>query len=177
MKRGGRLFYMKQLPEKEKAILFMREGTAPEKVVLDPNKWVKGTVALGTWMPSWDGKWVVFQYKANNSDEALLKVASADTSGWTKEQIDGGKYATPSWSADNAGFYYVRDVMVHPDWQRRGIGTALMRAVAEHLRTLGDEEALVGLFTGPHLHPFYAQFGFRGPKSGRYGMARELEKR
>ena len=39
------------------------------------------------------------------------------------------------------------------------------------------DPALVGLFTGPHLHPFYAQFGFRGPKSGRYGMARELEKR
>jgi GNAT superfamily N-acetyltransferase/catechol 2,3-dioxygenase-like lactoylglutathione lyase family enzyme len=80
-------------------------------------------------------------------------------------------------TSDHAGFYYVRDVMVHPDWQRRGIGTALMRAVAEHLRTLGDEEALVGLFTGPHLHPFYAQFGFRGPKSGRYGMARELRER
>ncbi|HVE81752.1 MAG TPA: S9 family peptidase, partial [Myxococcales bacterium] len=107
MKRGGRLFYLKQMAEKEKAILFMREGTNPEKVVLDPNKWSRdGSVALGTWVPSWDGKWVVFQYKPNNSDEALLRVAQADTGGWTKVQIEGGKYATPSWSLDNAGFYY-----------------------------------------------------------------------
>jgi prolyl oligopeptidase len=107
LKRGGRLFYTKQLPEKEKAILYMREGTNPEKVVLDPNKWSRdGSVALGTWMPSWDGKWVVFQYKPNNSDEAILRVAAADTGGWTKVQIEGGKYAAPSWSTDNAGFYY-----------------------------------------------------------------------
>jgi len=107
VKRGGRLFYMKQLPEKEKAMLFMREGAGPEKMVLDPNKWSRdGSVALGTWVPSWDGKWVVFQYKANNSDEALLRVAQAENAGWTTVKIEGGKYATPSWSADSTGFYY-----------------------------------------------------------------------
>ena len=88
--------------------------------------------------------------------------------------VEGQTVGCAFLTSDNAGFYYVRDVIVHPDWQRQGVGTELMRAVAEHLRTLGDEDALVGLFTGPHLDPFYAQFGFRGPKSGRYGMAREL---
>ncbi|HYV48631.1 MAG TPA: prolyl oligopeptidase family serine peptidase [Myxococcaceae bacterium] len=107
MKRGGRLFYMKQLPEKEKAMLFMKDANGAESVVLDPNKWSRdGSVALGTWVPSWDGQWVVFQYKANNSDEALLRVAKAEGGGWTTVKIDGGKYATPSWSADNSGFYY-----------------------------------------------------------------------
>jgi prolyl oligopeptidase len=104
VKRGGRLFYLKQLPEKEKPILFMREGANPEKVVVDLNK--QRNVSLGTWVPSWDGKWVVFQYKPNNSDEAVLKVASADTGGWATIQIEGGKFTTPSWSPDNAGFYY-----------------------------------------------------------------------
>ncbi|HVE84949.1 MAG TPA: prolyl oligopeptidase family serine peptidase [Myxococcales bacterium] len=108
VKRAGRLFYLKQLADKEKAVLFMREGANPEKVVLDPNKWSRdGSIALGTWTPSWDGRWVVFQFKPNNSDEATLKVASADNGGWTKKDIiDGGKYASPSWSADSAGFYY-----------------------------------------------------------------------
>jgi GNAT superfamily N-acetyltransferase len=91
--------------------------------------------------------------------------------------VEGQTVGCAFLTSDNAGFYYVRDVMVHPDWQRRGIGTALMRAVADHLRTLGDEDALVGLFTGPHLHPFYAQFGFRGPKSGLYGMTRKPQQR
>jgi len=105
VKRGGRLFYLKQLADKEKAILFMREGDA-EKVVLDPNKWSRDqSVALGTWMPSWDGKYVVFQYKPNNSDEAVLRVVIVETGGWTKP-IEGGKYASPSWMPDNSGFFY-----------------------------------------------------------------------
>ena len=77
-------------------------------------------------------------------------------------------------TGDNAGFYYVRDVIVHPDWQGRRIGTALMQALMEHLRAHGPAHALVGLFTGSHLHDFYAQFGFRGPNSGLYGMTQTL---
>jgi GNAT superfamily N-acetyltransferase/catechol 2,3-dioxygenase-like lactoylglutathione lyase family enzyme len=80
-------------------------------------------------------------------------------------------------TGDNAGFYYVRDVMVHPDWQRRHVGTALMRALMEYLQAHGVEEDLIGLFTGPHLHEFYAQFGFAGPKSGLYGMTRTVRKK
>jgi GNAT superfamily N-acetyltransferase/uncharacterized glyoxalase superfamily protein PhnB len=80
-------------------------------------------------------------------------------------------------TSDNAGFYYLRDVMVHPDWQGRRIGTALMQALMEHLRARAPEDALVGLFTGANLHPFYAQFGFRGPNSGLYGMTRDLRKK
>ena len=69
-------------------------------------------------------------------------------------------------TSDGAGFHHVRDVMVHPHWQRRGIGTALMQAVMEHLRAHAPDGALVGLFTGDHLHDFYARFDFRGPGSG-----------
>ena len=77
-------------------------------------------------------------------------------------------------AADNAGFYYVRDVMVHPDWQRRHIGTALMQALMDYLRANAPEGALVGLYTGSHLHDFYAQFGFRGPNNSLYGMTQVI---
>jgi GNAT superfamily N-acetyltransferase/uncharacterized glyoxalase superfamily protein PhnB len=86
--------------------------------------------------------------------------------------VDGQTVGCAFLTGDNAGFYYVRDVIVHPDWQGRRIGTALMQALMEYLRVHGPEGALVGLFTGPDLHEFYAQFGFRGPKSGLYGMTR-----
>ena len=79
-------------------------------------------------------------------------------------------------TADNAGFYYVRDVMVHPDWQGRRIGTALMQRLMEYLRAHAPEGDLAGLFTGPDLHGFYAQFGFRGPRNSLYGMTLELRK-
>jgi len=65
-------------------------------------------------------------------------------------------------------------VIVHPDWQGRRIGTALMQALMDYLRACGPEDALVGLFTGGDLHAFYAPFGFRGPGSGLHGMMKPL---
>jgi prolyl oligopeptidase len=108
VKRGGRLFYLRQQADKEKAILYWREGAGPEKVVLDPNKWSRdGSISLGQWVPSWDGKWVAFQKKPNNSDEAILHVAQVESGGWSKvDVIEGAKYATPEWRKDGTGFYY-----------------------------------------------------------------------
>jgi len=106
--RGERLFYSRTHPGKDKAILYWREGNGPEHVLLDPNDWEpQGKVSLGYWMPSWDGRKVVFQFKPNAADMAILRVADVDTGEWsTVDVIDGGRYASPSWTPDGAGFYY-----------------------------------------------------------------------
>lgn len=103
----------------------------------------------------------------------VLKAALYGAVAVVEEQTVGCAFLT----GDNAGFYYVRDVIVHPDWQGRRIGTALMQTLMEYLHAHAPEDALVGLFTGPDLHPFYAQFGFRGPNSGLYGMTQVLRKK
>lgn len=61
---------------------------------------------------------------------------------------------------DNASFYYIKDLMVHPDWQCKGVGTSLMQEVSQWLEKNAARNALVGLFTGENLAPFYKQFGF-----------------
>jgi GNAT superfamily N-acetyltransferase/uncharacterized glyoxalase superfamily protein PhnB len=61
---------------------------------------------------------------------------------------------------DHKSFYYVKDVIVHPEWQGKGIGTRMMRDIMSWLETYGAENATVGLFTGENLAPFYRQFGF-----------------
>ncbi len=61
---------------------------------------------------------------------------------------------------DNVSFYYVKDVMVHKDWQGRRVGTALMRELTDWLERHAPDNALVGLFTRDTLEPFYKQFGF-----------------
>jgi catechol 2,3-dioxygenase-like lactoylglutathione lyase family enzyme/predicted GNAT family N-acyltransferase len=138
-------------------------GTLPAEVRIEPR--------LPTW-PEMEALLHAVGWARDNTPATARRVLKAAIFG-AVAVVEGQTVGCAFLTSDNAGFYYVRDVMVHPDWQRRGIGTALMRAVGEHLRTLDDEEALVGLFTGSHLHPFYAQFGFRGPKSGLYGMTRK----
>ena len=63
--------------------------------------------------------------------------------------------------SDNASFYYIKDMMVHPVFQGKKIGSALMRKLNEWIEANAPEQVLVGLYTGPNLSSFYGQFGFR----------------
>ena len=61
---------------------------------------------------------------------------------------------------DHASFYYVKDLIVHPDWQGKHVGTALMKGLILWLENNAADKALVGLITGENLRSFYQQFGF-----------------
>ena len=107
--RGERYFYVRTHKDKEKAVVYWREGeNGEERVLLDPNTWsTDGTVSLGLWVPSWDGKKVAFTRKPNAADEAILHVLDVDTGTWSEvDVIEGAKYASPSWMPDNQSFYY-----------------------------------------------------------------------
>ncbi len=108
-RRGGRYFYVRTHKDKEKAVVYWKQGaTGEEKVLLDPNTWsTDNTVSLGVWVPSWDGKKVVFAQKPNAADEATLYVLDVDTG--TRSALDvipGAKYASPSWLPDSKSFIY-----------------------------------------------------------------------
>jgi prolyl oligopeptidase len=109
VQRGRRLFYMRTHADKEKAILYTREGeTGVEKVLLDPNAWTKeGTDAMGVWEPSPDGRRVAFTRKPDAADEAILHIVDVATGEWSKiDVIPGAKYAEPSWTADGKQLVY-----------------------------------------------------------------------
>jgi len=71
---------------------------------------------------------------------------------------------------DGATFAYLKDIIVHPDWQGRGIGTRIVEALLAILRRPDLEGMLVTLFTGQHLAEFYERSGFSGPER-LYGMS------
>ncbi|MGA9524189.1 MAG: prolyl oligopeptidase family serine peptidase [Myxococcaceae bacterium] len=108
-KQLRRLFYARTHKDKEKAILYVRDGeSGQERMLLDPNTWSEdGTISLGAWYPSWDGKKVAFKKKPNAADEAIIHVVDVETGKWSEvDVIEGGKYADPSWTPDSSGFYY-----------------------------------------------------------------------
>jgi prolyl oligopeptidase len=110
VRRGTRYFYTRTHADKEKAIVYWREGIdGAERVLLDPNTMsTDGTVSLGVWSVSYDGKTVAYALKANNSDEATLHVMDVATGKLSDvDVIEGAKYAYPSWTPSGDGFYYV----------------------------------------------------------------------
>jgi prolyl oligopeptidase len=110
---GNRLFYPRRDAGKEKATVYWRSRErgrpeGPEHVLLDPNAWsTDGSVSLGVWSVSYDGKKVAYTVKANNSDEATLYVMDVATGKKSDvDVIEGAKYASPSWTPSGDAFYY-----------------------------------------------------------------------
>jgi GNAT superfamily N-acetyltransferase/uncharacterized glyoxalase superfamily protein PhnB len=91
-------------------------------------------------------------------------------------RVDGQAIGCALLMAADPAFWYVRDVMVDPPWQGRGVGLALMGALAAWARANVPAGALVGLFTGQRLHRFYERFGFVGPEQGLVGMHQTIQR-
>jgi prolyl oligopeptidase len=106
--RGDRYFWSQKHSDKEKKVVYWRQGdTGDAKVLFDPNTWSSdGSIALGSWVPSWDGRRVAYNVRKNNSDEATLHVLDVATGEDLVDVIDGTKYASVSWTPDSKGFYY-----------------------------------------------------------------------
>jgi prolyl oligopeptidase len=109
--RGARYFFTRRHADREKSIVYWREGAdGAEKVLLDPNGWsADGSAGLGAWSVSWDGARVAYGKKVNNSDEATLYVMDVATGKVSDvDVIEGAKYASASWTPDGAAFYYTK---------------------------------------------------------------------
>ena len=62
-------------------------------MLLDPNTWsTDGSVSLGSYSVSHDGRYVAYQVKKNNSDEATLEILDIGTKKKLAETIPGAKY-------------------------------------------------------------------------------------
>ena len=107
--RRGRYFYTRRHADREKAVVYWREGAdGPERVLLDPNTMsADGSTALGVWVPTQDGRKVVYALRPNNADEATLYVMDVATGRVSDvDVIPGGKYAEPVWTPEGDAFYY-----------------------------------------------------------------------
>jgi prolyl oligopeptidase len=157
---GNRLFYPRRDAGKEKQTIYWREGpTGPEKVLLDPNAWSEdGSVSLGVWAASYDGKRVAYSVKGHNSDEATLYVMDVATGKKSDvDVIEGAKYASPSWTPSGKGFYYTRLPLpgVVPTADRPGFAEVRFHALGTDPKTdalvhekTGDPKTFVGAAVG-----------------------------
>jgi GNAT superfamily N-acetyltransferase len=90
-----------------------------------------------------------------------------------EEAVTGNVIGCALLLGDQATFYYVKDVMVLPGWQSRGVGTMLMKEITRWLEYNAGENAFIGLFTGEQLAPFYKQFDFQPA----FGMLKRIHKK
>lgn len=73
---------------------------------------------------------------------------------------------------DSAGMYYIKNVLVHPHWQGKQVGTHMMRKLNDWLEANAPDNSTAFLHTGEHLAPFYRQFGF----TPAYSMQKKIKR-
>ncbi|MEB3885430.1 GNAT family N-acetyltransferase [Lyngbya sp. CCY1209] len=71
-------------------------------------------------------------------------------------------------TSDHAFNATLWDVVVHPDFQSKGLGKALMRFIIKKLRS--DDISNITLFADPHVVDFYRNLGFIPDPEGIKGM-------
>jgi ribosomal protein S18 acetylase RimI-like enzyme len=81
-----------------------------------------------------------------------------------KKRLIGFARAT----SDHAFNATIWDVVVHPDFQNRGLGKAMMRYMIKNLRS--QDISNITLFADPHVLDFYRRLGFVLDPEGIKGM-------
>ncbi len=67
---------------------------------------------------------------------------------------------------------YIQDLMVHPDFQGKGIGTELMNKMIEYLKEAGIY--MISVLYDEELKVFYSRFGFYNMLCGQLETYRSL---
>ncbi len=108
--RGGRYFQLRNSGLQNQDVLYVLDSLRAEpRLLLDPNTLSEdGTVALRTWEPSDDGKWLAYATSASGSDWQTWRVRSADTGEDLADVLSWSKFSGASWLPDGSGFFYSR---------------------------------------------------------------------
>lgn len=107
---GNALFWLRNDGLQNQSVLYVQDPpAAAPRVLLDPNQLsADGTVALTQYEASPDGRWLAYGTAAAGSDWNELRIRKVATGEDAAEVLTRVKFSEPSWTRDNAGFFYSR---------------------------------------------------------------------
>jgi len=110
VREGGRYFYQKNSGLQRQAPLYVRAGlTAAPALVLDPNVLSPdGALSLAQWMPSPDGKMLVYAVSEGGADWETLHVRDLETGQDLADEVRWVRFSGLAWTKDGKGLFYSR---------------------------------------------------------------------
>ena len=94
----------------------------------------------------------------NNSLFSVIALEADRVVGFGRIVGDGGLY------------FYIQDLIVHPDFQSKGIGKAILKELMIHIGTHAAPGAFIALMAAKGLESYYEQFGFTARDRDAPGM-------
>jgi prolyl oligopeptidase len=107
-RKGDFYFFRKNDGLQNQSVLYIQKGLEGKPdVLIDPNAWsADGTVSLGTFAPSKDGKLAAYAVQRSGSDWQELNVMDLTTRKMLTDKIEWVKVSGIAWRGN--GFYYSR---------------------------------------------------------------------
>lgn len=110
VKRGKDYFIVENSGLQNQGVLYVQRGLkGVRKVVLDPNTLsTDGTVALGTWDATENGKYLAYAVAAAGSDWEQIRVRDVERGVDLPDTLRWVKFSGIAWTKDHKGFFYSR---------------------------------------------------------------------
>jgi prolyl oligopeptidase len=162
-------FYLELPPGAKDARLMVRKiSDKAGRLLVDPKAFASaGTHAAITYFePSWDGKLVAIGIALGGSEDAVIHVVQVSTGEPLKDAISRTQYASPAWTEDNVGFYYMRQ----HELPKEAPATAIYENTRVYYHKVGEtadsDRAVFGPDVDPSLQLPKAGFVNTGPLPG-----------
>ncbi len=110
VKEGGRYFYRRNDGLQNQSVLYLQPtlDAEPEELI-DPNEWSEdGTIALASYLPSPDGRYLAYLVQDGGSDWRTARVLDLESRELLEDRLEWLKFTGLAWAADGSGFYYSR---------------------------------------------------------------------
>jgi len=112
---GDRVFHLRRLPHEEHAVLVVRDGDGPERVLLDPMALdPSGTTTLDTLSLSKEGDRLAYQVSTGGDELSRLHVIEVDSGALVEGPIVMGRAGSVAWRPGAEEYFYVRRLLDAP---------------------------------------------------------------
>ncbi len=115
---GNLFFYRRRGPDEPAFKLYVREGlNGIERVLVDPAKVINDgkRYSIGSWNPSFDGKYLSYSIAAGGSEDGELRIVDVATGRMLPDVIDRVRGNAGEWLPDGKSFVYTRLQKITPD--------------------------------------------------------------
>ncbi len=76
---------------------------------------------------------------------------------------------------DGGLYFYIQDLIVHPEFQGKGFGKQLMGDLMSYIKANAKSGAFIGLMAAKGLEKYYKSFGFKARNHDSPGMYQVIE--